>query len=149
MPLKYGQIWCGKCDTACNFEEGGVFNRKGNLRIIQATCHGETEKITMTLEESMKGRTYIAFDASGIAIGASAPGEIVVNKRDNPLRLSYQEIAEELEIEVKDKAAAGPECDMEKEPLPIDARISLVAWIMLLTGALIGTVLREIIGLFL
>lgn len=70
--VSYGQVWCGKCDKACDFDEFGLHNlfgkpdSEGNHRGylgINATCHGETVVLSVSFQELRQnaGRRIMAF----------------------------------------------------------------------------------------
>lgn len=69
--LKYGDVWCCRCQKPCDFEDSAAHNAAspGRSRLyIQVKCHGETANILMTFQQwgDNQGKRIDAFE--GVAL---------------------------------------------------------------------------------
>lgn len=64
--LAYGDVWCERCQAACDFDDSAAHNAAdpGRSRLyIQASCHGEKVNILMTFKQwgDNEGKKIVAF----------------------------------------------------------------------------------------
>jgi len=66
--LKWGDVWCNRCNKPCDFAETAAHNNAnpGRSRMyIHAACHGEEIDILMTFQQwaDSKQKRIVAFES--------------------------------------------------------------------------------------